>query len=431
MVYTFKELSTGKIDIFEDGKSIAQGGPGYTPEYASSLGYRKMASPDPVPPTPEAPKNNLLSDGKIVATDNTGNVIGGSQPGAVTSSDSIRRVIAQSGIQKPEFKSELDFEKFKASVAPGNKPERPDLASQYRDLQTTYKVGDTEKEIATITEQKALLEQNLRKFRTKEYEGQALGFATGRIGEEESNVLERMDFLTRRENAATNRLNSANKTIETVMNLTDKDYANARSDYEYDFAKNMQLLSSFQTATNEEESEQQEMQNTAKANLQIIYNALADGSVSFDSLSPAQMTDIVRMELDAGLPSGFFATIQTAIPDSKILSTTTRETGGSKYADIVYQNSDGSVSVGNVLLSGPGSTSTTTPSGSGSSSSSKTGSFPSWEEYLKAASAELRMNIDPSSTLGKQLRAQYDEEAKKTKTTTAPVKKSSSSGRTI
>jgi hypothetical protein len=62
------------------------------------------------------------------------------------------------------------------------------------------------------------------------------------------------------------------------------------------------------------------------------------------------------MELQAGLPVGFFQSLPAFVPEQKILSTTTRDNGGIKYADVLTQDpKSGAISVHTLQLGGTSS----------------------------------------------------------------------------
>jgi hypothetical protein len=77
---------------------------------------------------------------------------------------------------------------------------------------------------------------------------------------------------------------------------------------------------------------------------------LLDTGASFDSLSPDQRRSINEMEMQAGLPTGFFEALPAIAPEGKILSTTTRDAGGMKYADVLTRDTTGALSVQSVPL---------------------------------------------------------------------------------
>lgn len=333
----------------------------------------------------------------------------------VVTSSPVRGAITERG-QDPQatsFSGESAFTRFKDQVQPKTAaPSRPSFVDDYTKLKEDAGIKDLEDQLQGLDDEDGALDAELRKFSATEGEGQSQRFTVGRISEAERAVRERKDYLTRQKTSLTNRINSANKTIETIMSLGEKDYTTARGEYEFEFNKNMQLYSAF-------EGDQDKDQAAARSNLQIIYNNIKD--IDSSKLPPSQQAAIAKMEMEAGLPVGFYLSVKKELPDSKIISTTTRDKNGSKVVDLVYQDPDGSIRTASI------------PFGGGSSSDEDTGGdTPTWEEYLAAAEAELGMNIvdeGKGAELMARLRAQYDSQygagAKK------PAAASSSSGRSI
>lgn len=402
MVYTFKKLASGNVDIFEDGKSISQGGPGYSTDYAKRLGYVQDGAPTDAPvQTPE--QRAVATKAAAELGISTSSFIDTSKPSPVASSSSVRDDLSKRGVDPSTatFKSESDFQSFKERVTPRTAaPERTSLVDAYTGLQQSKGVDKMQADIRGIEEEEAALDAELRKFRVSESEGQSANFVGGRISEAERNLLERKDYMLRQKNSLVDELNATNKTIETIMNLTDKDYANARDEYEKEFSQNLQLMQAYQT------SEDREADN-ARANLTTIFNAMEKGTVDAAGFSDAQQAFMNDLEMKAGLPIGFYQSIKAALPEDKIISTTTRETAGGKYADVVTRAPDGSIYVESVFLGGTKNT-TTTPS---PSSSQEDADVPSFEEWLagKQDAGEIPMqSFQPAKTA--ELRKQYEQE---------------------
>lgn len=132
----------------------------------------------------------------------------------------------------------------------------------------------------------------------------------------------------------------ANKTstLQMVMDFTQQDFANASQAYSNEFDRNMQTLDLMMTMEDREQTAQDRLATNATANLQTVWNSLQETGASFESLSPDQRRSINEMEMQAGLPVGFFESLPAVVPEGKILSTTTRESGGMKYADVLTRN---------------------------------------------------------------------------------------------
>jgi len=177
----------------------------------------------------------------------------------------------------------------------------------------------------------------------------ALNVIEGRVGEQERNMMERIDFIDRQKSRAVNQLQTANDAIENMMNFKKMDYDVAKDRYDTEFAQNIKLFDTIKGVAEFESSEQDKEQDNARANLQIIYGSIQDGG-DVNLIDEAQRAKINKLELQAGLPQGFYSNIASQKPDAKVLSTTTRSTNGVKYADVLYKNPDGSITTQQVRL---------------------------------------------------------------------------------
>lgn len=400
--YTFAPITgSDKIDILEDGKSISQGGPGYTADYARTLGYQAPVAPTPSP---------VLPTGKT----------------PVVSSTSIRSELADRGTdpRTATFGGEEAYKKFVEQTTPkGPVPTRVSSTDQYNDLQQKYNLDTLQSELQGYDDESTSLENNLRTFKAKESDRQSGSFSAGRIAEEERNILDRQSYVTQKRTSVANRINNANKTIETLMTLTDKDYNNARSDYEFEYNKNIQMANSFKSLTSEARTDESQMRDDARANLTTIYNAIKDKKVDIETLTPAMTASIQALELQAGLPSGFFNTIKSAEPDAKIVSHSTYEADdGQRYTDVVFQRPDGGISVRTVEHS-PATTAAT------SKNPTEDAAKPTFDDFLKAAEAEARMSFGPEARA--ELKKMYDQEYPASSSTTKAPAKKSTGGRSI
>lgn len=163
----------------------------------------------------------------------------------------------------------------------------------------------------------------------------AIGNKQGAIGRE----AERQIALLNVERSAVAR-QVANKTatLQMVMDFTGQDYTNASQEYNNAFERTLQTINLFSDIEDRELTRQERLAQNANANLTTIWNALSETGASFESLSPDQKDAIRQMEMQAGLPSGLFEALPAIVPEGKILSTTTRESGGMKYADVLTRN---------------------------------------------------------------------------------------------
>lgn len=88
----------------------------------------------------------------------------------------------------------------------------------------------------------------------------------------------------------------------------------------------------------------------AKSSLEMIYNQMSSGGLSFDQLTPDQKANIERLEQVAGLPKGFYQSLQSNKQDEVLSSSTRIDSNGNQIYDIVTRGRDGSLNVKSVTL---------------------------------------------------------------------------------
>lgn len=302
----------------------------------SLLGKLKSA----VPKTPAAVGNN---------TDQASNFINGGQGADIEA--------AKTADEPPTRSTTTDlvgaFKEItgKSSILPSTPSvATPNFEATFQQLRGQYGVGALETTINDLDAQEQDLRAQLR-ISTNEELGKpvALDVISGRVSEQERNAMERIDFISRQKSRAVQELQTANDAIENMMNFKKLDYDVAKEAYDTEFNNNLKMFDVIRSTAEFSSNESEKIQDNARANLQIIYNSIADGG-DLSTVDEATTMKINKLELQAGLPQGFYQTIATQKPDAKVLSTTTRETGGVKYADVLYKNPDGSISTQTVRL---------------------------------------------------------------------------------
>jgi hypothetical protein len=173
-----------------------------------------------------------------------------------------------------------------------------------------------------------------------------LNVISGRVSEAQQQENEKLMAVNNSIKTVTDQLTVKYNTIESMMKYTGQDYANSVDAYNTQFTQNMSVMNMVKGMVDEQKSDEEKVADNARANLQIIYNNMpADGIVD-----KAQKANITKLELQAGLPAGFYENVTSANPKADVLSTTTRESGGIKYADVLMKNSDGSITTKTVTL---------------------------------------------------------------------------------
>jgi hypothetical protein len=230
-------------------------------------------------------------------------------------------------------------------------PTAPKLATTYEDYRTKYNVEPLEKEITDIDAKIADIEAGFRE-QTGEDRFISKGFRTTANKKLAEDATFQIDALNRQKNVAVNQLNNKYNTINMMMGFEKYDYETARSKYEFDYNKNLTMIQLLQTDEEREADKEDNAMTTAKATLgtmsDMISEALKNGSISsYDDLDTNTKLQIQKLEMQAGLPVGFYSQVlSTMAPDEKVLTTQLSE--DKTTASIIIQNSDGTFTVKNV-----------------------------------------------------------------------------------
>ena len=232
----------------------------------------------------------------------------------------------------------------RAGIVAGLEPdtERPQpfkRLEEFNRLREEQGVAELETELNRLrSEQRDIVAENRARRFDAEGKPVPLGVISGRVSEIERQSNERLDVVNRQLSTITDQLNTSYGVIETFINLGSQDFQDATRAYNDEFNRNLQIYK----LVDEEIDEQRA---TARANLQTYQNAIIKGSIDYNSLSDDQKVFVNKLELQSGLPLGFTASLKQDSPDSKVLSTTTRESGGQKFVDVVMRNPDGSMEI--------------------------------------------------------------------------------------
>ncbi len=240
---------------------------------------------------------------------------------------------------------EAELAKLKSEVLPASGvPTAPSLTAKYEELRTSQGVVPIEEEITSIRTEKADLLAQLSKFKKAEPVGVVQGFATGRISEEQQNVQDRIDFLTRQESASVDRLNNKNKYIETVMDLTETDYDNAVQQYNTTFSQNIQMQNTLQNYKTVEQAEENRIRDDARAYLTSVNNMIQNSGKSWDDVDMAMKADITATELKAGYAPGTLEAFARSKPKANLLgSRDGYDASGNAITTLLYDDGLGGI----------------------------------------------------------------------------------------
>lgn len=234
-----------------------------------------------------------------------------------------------------------------------NRPDPIDYAQQFLDLKSKYGINDLEESLTDLQAQAREIEAiKAERIRAEKGKAVPMNVISGRISETEAQENERLRAVNNSIQTVTSQLQTKYNIVENLMKFTGQTYNDSVQAYNDKFTQNMNMLDLARGISNDMKSEEESLTDNARANLQIIYNNISEGGFDVKSLDPATKTNITKLEVQAGLPSGFYANILTINPEANILSTTTRENNGNKYADVILRNADGSFSTKTISLGG-------------------------------------------------------------------------------
>jgi hypothetical protein len=364
--------------------------------------YTKLQTP--ATPTPTSPVISQFQSSPAVAT-----------------SDPIRNVEAQQKQDQQLKDQELDQQLMRAQKQAALQqlqtvaPERPDLVGTYNQLREDKGIAGLETQAADIRKRKLELKTEFDKAKAAlNGQGTVQGVVNGATSEEAKKIQEQLDKLSVDEQSVVDQINTGNSVIETIMNLTSKDYDNARDDYQTKFTQAVQTINLFKGIEEADKSDEERRQDNARANLQILANQLSSGDLQFSQLDPATQAQISKLELQAGLPTGTIASIKDNNPKADIVSTTTRtDPGGNAFTDIVIRDKDTSALTVQTVSRGK----ERIPA---SSSSTPSDEYKFTKDQLQKASGKVNIPLHDLTTLPGEVinvftSGQYDELKKQVK----------------
>ncbi len=226
----------------------------------------------------------------------------------------------------------------------------PSLVEQFNTQRQALGVGVLEDELAGLDAEVAKLDADYAST-IEDEEGRQVSLSQVRrrqSAEELTYNRAKRDLMAKRQDVA-NRLDTKLGMVSTIVSLTGQDYQNATNDYNTKFNQALQTTNLIKGIEDEEKSDKETANDNARANLTVMYNLIKEGNVKYEDLDPAAKTNITKMEIQAGLPSGFFRYLQTNVKDS-IVASSTRESSGSKYYDIITKDKDGALTTKSIYI---------------------------------------------------------------------------------
>ena len=224
------------------------------------------------------------------------------------------------------------IEAFREIFGTGQAPAVPSFRELYEEQREEFDIPGLQETINAYDQQERLiLESVQRGIETAEGRPVDESVAQGDIRRLTTEEQRQLTTIGRLKADAVNRLNNANSAIETLIKYTSMDYTNAAQQYQ-------SQISQFINLANLVGNQQNREQTRAAANASFIYNAVKDGNLTLDQADPSTVAQLNQLSTQIGLPTNFFQNLSRQQPNNKVLSITTRVTGGVKYLDEFSQN---------------------------------------------------------------------------------------------
>jgi hypothetical protein len=346
--------SSGKASDFASRTALAKqyGINGYTGTAAQNtqlLGILKGGSTKPSSVPTTSPNSTPTTPSAVKDTAGANAYINGTQEQDYAAASKTNEPPIRTSMQTYKD-SYTDLKDVIKSELP-DAPEKINFEEKFNSLRGTYGVTDLETKLTDLQKQARDIEA-AKQARTDAEKNKpvAMNVIEGRVSEEEQQENQRLTAVNNSIQTITDQLQTKYNVIENIMKYSTMDYNNAVDDYDKKFSQAISLMNSAKGIADTEKTNEEQAKDDARANLQIIYNNLSSGAMSVSDLTATDKTNISKLELQAGLPQGFYASLTNKNPKADILSTTTRDTGGIKYADVIMRNEDGSLTTKTIRL---------------------------------------------------------------------------------
>ncbi len=223
----------------------------------------------------------------------------------------------------------------------GSAPTAPNLVQTYSDLANAKGVDAIQGSITDLKAQAdALVAQTRTNVSAEQGKPVATNIIEGRVSVQKTQAQDQLDFINRQLSRKQDELTSALGNIKMIMDFTQQDYSNASDSYNKQFDQAISTINLIHGIQQDQKTDAQRAQDNARANAQIFINSIKDGNLSIQNLPPDQQANLNKLEVQAGLPVGFFQAMK-ADPKANIISTST----DNGVTQVLMRNPDGSISV--------------------------------------------------------------------------------------
>jgi len=240
-------------------------------------------------------------------------------------------------------------------------PQAPDLVALYAQMRATYGVDAAQ--AALDAAQKEINDLDAAFMAGNHQTGNELAPMQIIRGEKQllnEQYQEKRFIAANLLTAAQNNVRNKQDMVSFMMDLTDKNYDNAKAAYDTAFTQNMQVQEFLYSAKKDERDyarlisndaadrayQQQTMQmeidkqqrSDAQANLTTLTNMIVDSGKSWKDVDASMKAKINQLEIQAGLPAGTIGAFYASKPAAKLLA---QVEDGNGNVTFIYANPDG------------------------------------------------------------------------------------------
>ena len=145
-------------------------------------------------------------------------------------------------------------------------------------------------------------------------------------------------------------LNNKINTLNMIMQFSQQDYQNAAAYQKANFDRAIKMYDLISGAEDREMKIEEKAKRDARANWQVIYTAMDEGLLDYESLTDDQKMKITQLELEAEFPINMMENLKLDSPNQDILTTTSRtDASGGQWFDVLMQDKNGEMTVKSVF----------------------------------------------------------------------------------
>lgn len=246
------------------------------------------------------------------------------------------------GMQAPTVQSTSELiQQYKDLLpAAGERPDRPNLVQSYQEMAEQFGLTGLQEELNQLKAQEdEIVAQRRIRQQANRNDPVAMDVIQGRASEIDYQEMERIDFVQRQKARKVDEINMAMGTVTLMMDLTQKDYANAVADFDSRFSQALQTINLFQTIQRDQRDEYWKYVQNAQAVAKVNLDLIREGGLDYSRLSPDQKLQLDQVAIAAGFGAGFFATVRPD-PKANLLANVAMSDG---RVQLIYANPDGTI----------------------------------------------------------------------------------------